>query len=192
MKDKGNAIEIIGRIVARNKDIAEITFAAYYYVPQSLSDKGKLRLYRFTKPTLARVNRFVPALLKRLKTEWALGLTSRVKLRNGEYRHIPQIDFACPQSSKHTGRVLECLRRFVKVRPGFLLASGRSYHYYGLSLLDQRQWEIFIGNCLLCNPTDKKSVVDARWFAYSMRRGYSNLRITASDSKPEPRVLTRI
>ena len=186
------AIEVVCQIAKRNRNIREIMFAAYYYVPQSLTDRGLLKLYRLKEPTAEKIERFVEFLGKKLKKGWTFGVTSRVKLKSGGIRHIPQIDFACLQSPHNFRRSLGCLRHFVKAKPGYLLKSGRSYHYYGLSLLTERQWQIFIGNCLLCNAVGKKSVVDARWFAYSMRRGFSNLRIVASDGKPEPMVITKV
>ena len=186
------AVDIINRILERNHGIAEITFAAYFYVPQSLTDKGLLKLHRISKPNREKIKHFIQLLLQKKRKRWSLGVTSRVLLKNGEFRHIPQIDFACVKSSTNLRRMIKCLRRFVKIKPGYILESGRSYHYYGARLLDQRQREIFVGNCLLCNPAGKKPIVDTRWFAYSLRRGFSNLRIAASDSKPEPKIVAKI
>ncbi len=192
LKKSINAIDVVSRIVASNKNIKEITFAAYYYVLQSLSDKGRLKLYRLRNPSPERIIRFVGALRQRLQRGWQLGFTSRVKLKSGEIRHVPQIDFACPCSVSNAERVTKCLSHFVKAKAGYLLRSGRSYHYYGPVLLSERGWEVFIGNALLCNQVGKKPVVDTRWFAYSMRRGFSNLRIIASTEKPGPKVITKI
>ena len=191
MKKEVTAIEVVKRIVAVNKDIRELTFAAYYYVPQSLSDLGLLQLYRLKRPTVQKIDRMISVIRKKLKKRWTLGITSKVKLRNGESRHIPQVDFACPYSSKNLEKVHRCLSHFVKIKPGYILKSGRSYHFYSSTLLTQRKWEVFIGNSLLCNLRGKSVVVDARWFAYSIRRGFSNLRIIASYNKPEPKLTAR-
>lgn len=192
MKKKLTATDIVCRIVERNKHIREITFAAYFYIPKSLSDKGILRLYTLRFPTAERIRTFVGQLGKRLQHGWMLGVTSRITLKNGAIRHIPQIDFACSCSSRNLRRSRECVRRFARRKDGYILASGRSYHYYGTSLLTEREWEVFIGSCILCNAAEGGAVVDTRWFAYSMRRGFSNLRVTASKSKPEPAAVANI
>jgi hypothetical protein len=60
------------------------------------------------------------------------------------------MDFTYPSSTRN----LEVLTRLIRKVPGgkgkgFLLESGRSYHYYGVELLTNQEWRVFLGKCLL-------------------------------------------
>src|SRR5260370_6250668 len=73
-----------------------------------------------------------------------LAIASDVRLRGGTMGHIPMMDFMCPPSYENQQALSGLLRELNHGR-GFLLASGRTYHYYGLQILDNSQWHVFLG-----------------------------------------------
>ncbi len=58
--------------------------------------------------------------------------------------------------------------------PGYLLSSGRHFHYYGMQLLDSEAWIAFLAQflmpCVLVSP---------RYIGHSMHRGFCALRLNA-------------
>src|SRR5260370_7059944 len=74
-----------------------------------------------------------------------LAIASDVRLRGGTMGHIPMMDFMCPPSYENQQALSGLLRELNHGR-GFLLESGRSYHYYGFQIFDPRQWHAFFDN----------------------------------------------
>lgn len=115
-----------------------------------------------------------------------IGITSKVSA-GPEARHIPMMDFKCEVSDRNL-RVLGDLLRESCVRIGFILTSGRSYHFYGRELLTEESWRKFLGKCLLMSD-----FVDERYVGHQLVDGYCVLRVSASSMKPTlPRVVARI
>ena len=182
-----HTIDIISEIARRNKDVKEFNIAVYRYVPQALTNNGRLKT-RIVKSTP--INRLVKSIRSiKISKVWSIGLMSRVKMKNGQYYHIPQIDFEIPVSKDNLNLVKKCLSGTVKVFPGYILQTGNSYHYLGLKLLKQKGWQEFIGRCVLCNKPRAKTIVDSRWCGHSLITDCTNLRIFANHSKTEPRVI---
>jgi hypothetical protein len=123
------------------------------------------------------------SLLSGLDPNFALGVSSRVRLYNGESRHIPMIDLTCDKSADNQRTLIHVFRSIGQNR-GVLLDSGRSYHYYGLELLDEREWLAFMGRSLLLTP-----LVDTRYIAHRLIDDYGRLRISTSKNKPNMPVL---
>ena len=99
----------------------------------------------------------------------AIGLTSEVLTRHGE-RHIPMIDFDC--------NFEEAVSIAQKQKmDGAIVASGKSYHFYGFDLLKQQE------NIDFLNSLKEQHGVDHGWVGYQLKRGYSNLRITPALGK---------
>jgi hypothetical protein len=55
-----------------------------------------------------------------------------------------------------------------------MLISGNSYHFYGRTLLEHRDWVKFIGRSLLLEP-----LVDVRYLGHCLLDGFASLRISA-------------
>lgn len=179
-------IDIIPEIVKRNPLIKEICLSAYKYVPHTLSEKGMRKNYRVKRQEVFDLRKKISSL--KIPKGWMLGLASKVVMKNQSCRHIPEIDFKCSVSDKNLEQIKIKLSEVIRTFPGYLIVSGASYHYIGLRLLTEREWEKFIGLCLFCDK--EQSVIDLRWCGYQLILGYSNLRIMASDSKPEePKVV---
>lgn len=112
-----------------------------------------------------------------------LVVSSKVQLRTGSFAHIPMLDFRCPCSSanaKAVRKILELLGQTC----GILVASGRSYHYYGVRLLSASDWIIFMGKALLFAP-----FVDPRYVAHRLADGECRLKIAASREASIPEIV---
>lgn len=118
------------------------------------------------------------ALIAGLDPGFVLALNSLVTRANGSVAHIPMIDFRCAPSDEFLTIVRHALGQVGQKR-GVLLNSGRSFHFYGLELLDTDDWRGFLGRCLLLAP-----LVDVRYVAHRLIDGYCRLRISASEKKP--------
>jgi len=182
-----HTIDIIPEIVKRNPLIKEISLSAYKYVPHTLSDQGRRKNYRIKRGEVVDLRKKISSL--KIPKGWMLGMASKVVMKNKTCRHIPEIDFKCSVSKKNLQQIKIKISEIIRTFPGYLMVSGASYHYIGLRLLTEREWEKFIGLCLLCKENKKESVIDLRWCGYQLIRGYSNLRILASDFKPEPKII---
>jgi len=114
----------------------------------------------------------------------ALGLESRCMLKDASVRYIPMMDFQLSRSADH----LELLKHFLQrlTDKGIIVDSGASYHFYGFGFLDHKQWVSFMGKCLLVPWSD------ARWIGHSLIAGSGDLRISASELKPELPVVCEV
>ena len=109
----------------------------------------------------------------------AVGLTSRI--RGG---HLPQIDFSC--SKDREDEVYELTKSFGI--DGYVLCSGRSYHFQGSEGIDENVWKSFVKGL-----SDYHDIVDMDWAEECGENGYSVLRIT--DARPRqqiPMVVARV
>ncbi len=67
------------------------------------------------------------------------------------------------------------------VGPGYLLFSGKSYHYYSVQIETASQWQKKI---LETGFHNSAHFVDSRWLKLARRRGYGVLRISTTEKKP--------
>jgi len=120
----------------------------------------------------------------RLAEKRALAITSSVKLFNTEeIFHIPMMDFKCEASPENLEKIQEFLRKIGQ--KGVVLLSGRSYHYYGIELLSERDWLLYLGKCLLFID-----FVDSRYVGHRLIDGYTSLRISREIRRPNlPKVV---
>jgi len=99
---------------------------------------------------------------------------SRLRVASGESSYLPMLDFACPCSCENS----KTIRKLVALGgapQGVLVRSGRSYHYYGASLLSQEGWLRFVAFSLLFAP-----VTDSRYMAHRLLDGECRLKIVDS------------
>lgn len=107
------------------------------------------------------------------------GLASRVSLADGEIKHIPMIDFDCPCSEQNLHRVADTLSDLGQ-KKGFIIESGRSYHYYGIDLFSEEEWRNFMERC------QEQDIIEREWPLWQLRDGFSVLRLSTSSTKPYP------
>ena len=127
------------------------------------------------------------ALAQSVPAHKLLGVVSRVPLAGGGSGHIPMMDFMCVPSTRNR-EVLTSLFREIGQKIGYLLESGRSYHYYGAEILTDEEWRVFLGKCLLMF-----GYVDDRYIGHQLVDGYCVLRLSAGKLKSSvPRVVAQL
>ncbi len=123
-------------------------------------------------------------LQEQLSVHQLLGVSSRVSIGPQRTRHIPIMDFRCEISSQNEN-LLRSVLPSTGQAGGYILNSGRSYHFYGTRLLTAVEWRKFLGKCLLL-----RDLVDERYIGHQLVDGYCVLRLSASAVKPSiPRVV---
>jgi len=101
-----------------------------------------------------------------------LAISSLVELRNGEIRHIPMLDLHYAASSTNLRMTISAVNALRPRSRGFLLQSGKSYHYYGFELLSSEELVAFLASAILLGP-----IIDRRWVAHQLIEGACALRI---------------
>ncbi len=128
------------------------------------------------------LNRGVSEIVGQVPEGNALAVCSKVRLLTGESMHVPMMDFSCPCSDGNARAVAKMLK-IIGQDEGILVESGRSYHFYGISLLTQERWIDFMAKAMLFAP-----FVDPRYVAHRLADGQCRLRIYSP--RPMP-VITR-
>ncbi len=114
-----------------------------------------------------------------------LGIISDIKIArsyeeyySAHFHHIPMMDFRCLKSPKNLARVKGLLRT-IGEEEGVILDSGRSYHYLGVTPLNEKDWLMFLGKCLL------SELVDGRYVGHRLIDRCGILRISACPLRPK-------
>lgn len=113
---------------------------------------------------------------------WALN--SKVILRDGASLHIPLLDFKIASQRRSDGLVKECVEA-LGLR-GFLMDSGKSYHFIGLDLVGESEMLNLLAKFILLHP-----ISDKAWAAHQILERSASLRITKKNTK-EPILVCRI
>ena len=118
------------------------------------------------------------------KDLFALGLSSRVIAGNTEF-HLPQIDFGVDTSETNLRKLYEYIDQ-IGQHDGYVVESGRSYHFQGADLMPREFWMRYMDSL-------DDNIVDGQWAVESVcTRGFSLLRLTSTYSKPmTPRIVSR-
>ncbi|MBW8173995.1 hypothetical protein K0651_13145 [Ornithinimicrobium sp. Arc0846-15] len=99
-------------------------------------------------------------------------LTSVVSV-SGEERHLPLLDFRVSPSEFHTELITELLT--ILGERGYLVDSGRSYHFYGARTASAEDFWAFLGRAQLMAP-----FVDERWIAHQLISARASLRLSTN------------
>ena len=100
------------------------------------------------------------------------GISSRVSVVDLPYMHLPMMDFHIAPSK----RSIETVRRILKqISPcgGWILNSGKSYHFIGEQLVGWGEVLQFLAKALLFAP-----IVDNNWIGHQIREGACTLRLS--------------
>lgn len=136
---------------------------------------------RRIKLPIKRLTDRIPKLISKLRDSDALGINSTCWLRDGTVRHIPMMDFKSKPSPANLRLIQQSLAEIGQ--SGLLVQSGRSFHFYGLTLLRQKDWIKFLGDSLLVKFSD------SRWIGHSLLEHRCNLRFTTSKLKQKDPVV---
>lgn len=193
--------EVIAEIVRINPAINNLEF--YVYSPrlsiaelQDLRDSvllSRLLFHDCPKGHLISREKITAAnLLEKISSlngDSALSVLSKVKHKK-KILHIPMMDFSDRDHSgkkvnleKHLSDIIRFLEE-AGYNKGVVLFSGKSFHYYGTSLMTEERWRSFLANCSL------SGLADERYIAHRYKDGCGILRISACSLKPKvPRVV---
>ncbi len=121
--------------------------------------------------------------MRALPPTHGLGMSSRVKLRSGQVRHIPMLDFLCRKSPSNKQLIHTVVARLGQ-KEGIVVDSGRSYHFYGTSLMTAIAWRKFLGMSSLLAP-----ITDVRYIGHRLIDNECFLRVADAGSKSIPKVV---
>lgn len=99
-----------------------------------------------------------------------MSMTSSVK--NGS-AHIPMMNLH-PNEGVLIDDIVAFIRNIYPEKQGYLLSSGRHFHYYGDFLLDEPGWRELLGNFLIAYD-----FVHPGYCGFRLFDGFSTLRMTA-------------
>jgi len=101
-----------------------------------------------------------------------LTINSKVKMSNNQTRHFILLDFHIPvnkENQKICSEVMRCLNL-----TGYLLVSGKSYHFYGNELYSEEELLQVLSTSLLYSP-----IIDRAWIAHQLIEKSCCLRVTS-------------
>lgn len=125
--------------------------------------------------------------LQQVPSDKMLAVCSEVRMKDGSTSHIPMMDFHCPVGPHSVGLVRRVVELF-RVGEGFLLETDKSYHFYGMQLLEKTDLIKFLGRALLFSP-----IVDRAWIAHQLMELCCALRISCREgSERAPTVVESI
>ncbi len=122
-----------------------------------------------------------PELWKRLfelPEDFVLAASSRVKLKDGSLAHLPMIDFKCAPTPQNIDLAKEAFAKINQTN-GVLLNSGNSFHYYGQTVMNEREWVDFLGHCLLLSD-----FIDTRYVGHALINKECRLRLSTAPLNP--------
>ncbi len=166
---------LLEKFCRRHSEIEKLELSVYSYRPQTIEDER--RTFRINAQDL--ISRFQIE-QSSLGHDQEIAFHSRVWVRRGwtqRLYHIPMIDFGSDINDQDINRLVELSSDF-GCDKFEIFNSGRSFHFYGLTLLTQRQWTRFMGRILLLNIPGAPNFVDTRWVGHRLMAGYSSLRWT--------------
>ncbi|MBY8963659.1 hypothetical protein KJK34_12920 [Flavobacterium sp. D11R37] len=108
-------------------------------------------------------------LLKETNEYWTIN--SKVSLRQSGWKHLFLLDFHIPVSSKNEKICIEVIKA-LKVK-GYLVDSGKSYHFYAKDLLSEEEMLSKLAQSLLFAP-----IVDRAWIAHQIIERACCLRVS--------------
>jgi len=164
--------EVIREIARRNQLISQYQFCRY----KANLDSTKTE-YLFPEETF-RMHRddirlgFVDDLRTKhfSSNEHVIGLTSLVVINGSEF-HLDMIDFCCEKSEEGLRDVRDTLTS-LRMRRGFVMDSGNSYHYLGFSFRSKPEFLQLMGRL------SGYSCIGPNWSYYQQLKEFGVLRIT--------------
>lgn len=142
--------------------------------PRFIISKTKTRFFvRRDDFSVARLHEYISA----LNVGQILALSSAVVTKKGHTLHVPMLDFHC-QASIENDKLVKTVLIEIGLE-GYVAKSGRSYHFYGKELLDERSLITFLGRSLLFCP-----IVDRAWIAHQLLERACGLRISPGPARP--------
>lgn len=99
-----------------------------------------------------------------------IAFLSKVKIGSSTM-HLPLIDFHIPPSNTNQETVENVLMQ-LGLNNGFLINSGKSYHFISTDLVFQQQFELLLAQMIFFTP-----IIDRNWIAHQLIEKCSAVRI---------------
>lgn len=100
-----------------------------------------------------------------------IGINSLVESENGIFSHIPMLDFHLSISENGKDLVKNVINQ-IGFTSGYIINSGKSYHFIGDVLITETQLIDFLSKSILFGP-----ITDTRWIAHQLLERSCTLRI---------------
>jgi hypothetical protein len=100
-----------------------------------------------------------------------LAISSKMLTKEGGALHLPMLDFHC-QASPENDNLVKSVILEIGLK-GYIAKSGRSYHFYGVKLMDEQSLVTLLGKALLFCP-----ILDRAWIAHQLIERACGLRIS--------------
>jgi hypothetical protein len=190
-----NAREVIERALRLRSDISlpfwDATMAMCFGARASVLPLFEAALYHSPSPSTRTLTvgrgcqvEEIVTLFPPVEANSVLALLSSVTTDSGERAHLPLLDFHLPSTATNERIALEALQA-LQVGPGYLLTSGKSYHFIGVKLVEAAAFPKFLARALLLSP-----VIDRSWIAHQIIEGRSALRISPRPGRDDtPRIV---
>jgi hypothetical protein len=120
----------------------------------------------------------LPELMREQEVGHHLSLSSKVEIGHSETRHLPLLDFHCPESTEND-ELVKAVCSTLNQDKTLIFSSGKSYHSMSLDLMNDLNFHTFLIRALLFAP-----IVDSRYVAHQLLEGECALRLTHSKDKP--------
>jgi uncharacterized protein (UPF0332 family) len=174
--------DVISELVVNHRDvIQELSFDIYHPHPY-YDGQTRLTVWQpahevksFTPDGLIRkARRFLADIKADSPDGYVAGLNSRLN-QYGEPVHLLMLDLDTTDPAVETA---------LRTVGGTLLKSGRGFHFIGTHpIRGHKRWEGSLRS--LRKRKDLKGYVDLSHIEYSLKRGYSTLRLTSGPEKPQ-------
>lgn len=162
---------------AKRSRIGQLELSIYRYEPQSVRDTRTIFLL-----SVSHAESELQRAMQELRSGEELAIHSRVFLDQGVIAHMPLLDFSGGRESSCSAAVADVAREF-GINHFATFSSGRSFHFYGFTLLKHDDWVRFMGRSLLLNEPHRTECVDSRWVGHRLMAGYASLRWTMNSQQ---------
>lgn len=105
-----------------------------------------------------------------------VSISSKITCHDGINRHIAMMNLH-PEEGLTLDDIVMIVEGVTEDMPGYILESGRYYHFYGVSLLDKKEWTRFMVQFLMLTI-----IVSPRYIGHCLYRDYAALRLS-TDTK---------
>jgi hypothetical protein len=113
-----------------------------------------------------------------------IALNSKVLINDGSSRHMALLDFKMPSKIANHKLAEDCVRA-LGLR-GFLIDSGRSYHFMGIDLVTESALLDLLSKFALLHP-----ISDMAWAAHQLLERSASLRVSERSGKA-PSIIRRV
>ena len=183
--------DVLRTIVDISPEIALVNFWKYSYVPLQVGEQGENPMYATRDEILEGTK--IGQLFDTLKGDEQLAISSQMIMVSDKIQHLPLMDFSLSKSPENL-ELLKTRLDYIGCVNGWILESGKSYHYWGAYPLPEKEWINFMGKCLLTSVVHDRDniqeIADPRFIGHSLIRGCNTLRMsTRADKTFKPMVV---